>query len=148
MIVPMSSLFTHILYNCELTLSGTRDSASGGPQSDIRKLVHSPAVGFPWSNDWDDWPLLKDLFAEPSPRIELLKDVYGLSGTIEPLVYAPGAPDQYFMFTVGGWYYFRSDEELFVHETEFVLPKEFLDHALKEQENQPKLKVPMLSREM
>jgi hypothetical protein len=52
-----------------------------------------PAVGFPWSNDWDDWPLLEDLFAKPSPRIELLKDSYGLFGTIEPLVHAPGAPN-------------------------------------------------------
>jgi hypothetical protein len=50
------------------------------------------------------------------------------------------------MFTAGGQYYFWLDKELFMHETEFASPKEFLDHVLKEQENQPKLKVLMLPR--
>ncbi|KAJ7257043.1 hypothetical protein C8J57DRAFT_1721316 [Mycena rebaudengoi] len=98
-----------------------------------------------WSTDWEDF---ESLFLwthtiRGTLKIDKLKEVFGLTGTLEPLAYMLYSGGLFFLFTMGGRYYYFSDGYLLVHIVEFASPREFLWHALqKGGDHMPEVDIP------
>ncbi|KAJ7681641.1 hypothetical protein B0H17DRAFT_1205626 [Mycena rosella] len=95
-----------------------------------------PTLPVGWSTDWEDWDSLRlwRQIVDGKLKIDKLKDVFDVPGTLERLAHMPSAGGLFFLFTAGGRYYYFTDGYLRVHHMEFASPQEFLQHALQKGE--------------
>jgi hypothetical protein len=99
-----------------------------------------------WSTNWEDWEslFLWTQTIRGKLKIDKLKEVFDLTGTLEPLAYMLYSSGMFFLFTTGGRYYYFSDGYLYVHSMEFESPQEFLQYAMQQGgDNMPDLEIPM-----
>ncbi|KAJ7708177.1 hypothetical protein B0H17DRAFT_1124950 [Mycena rosella] len=127
---------------------GVKYSDYQGSLKDIcRHWYTDPTLPEPWSTDWLYWPALFTLFGQSVDgklKVKIIFEyVFGVSGTVKPVMFLRGFNDLFF-FRAGGRYYCFDDGVFTVHRMDFESPKEFLAHVLQVEEKEywPDVDVP------